>query len=249
MEEHGQQDEVLETQDQQEEEQPEAQVKSGVISRIGLLDLRGARSAEEFARIEEITRVGIILVQEDQMAHVTTIPMSRVGGVVPVPAGPDVKILSGQMELSGESLAAQGDENTILVLAGQLILTSPVTDLKPRLIVAGQLFVPRASESAIGSKLHYSSGQIFYYKGGTPRMMVGDNRINAGFLEMASEPLTLILVGDTKFTSDITVELLQQKVHDLILIGDVYAPARLHGALQYLASTKVGDLFDSEAAK
>ncbi|MFD1675908.1 hypothetical protein [Alicyclobacillus fodiniaquatilis] len=260
MEEHGQQNEVLETQAQQEEAQvqevetqedtqPEAQVKQGKIMNVGFLDLRGVRSAEEFSRIESIMNVGMILVQEDQMAYVGTVPMENVGGIVPVPVGPDVKILSGQMEISGESLAAQGDENTILVLAGQLILTSPVTALKSQLVVAGQLLAPRASESVIGAKLQYSAGQILYYKGGTPRMLVGNNTITADFLEMASDPLTLILIGDTRFTSEVTVDLLRNKVHDLVLIGNVHAPLRLHGALQYLASTKVGDLIDSEAAK
>ena len=230
-----------------ETQQPEVQngAHKGIIKNVGSLDLRHVRSPEEFARIEGLMNVGMILVSEDQMANIVTIPMTNVGVVVPVPVGPNVKILSGEIEVSGEVLSAH-DENTVLVIAGQVMVTSPVSQLRSSLVVAGQLIAPRVSEVAIGSKIQGLFGQVVYYKGSSPRQLIGDNTVSADYLKMAVEPMTLILVGNSRFAPDITADLLKEKVHDLILVGDVYAPSDLHGVIQYLASTKVGNLIDTD---
>lgn len=230
-----------------EEMAPEVQAEDsqGEISNMGSLDLRHLKGPEAFARIKEISNVGVILVYEDQVGNLARVPISNVGTILPVPTGPNVKLMSGQLELSGESLAAQS-EDTVLVLAGMVMITSPVETLRCQLVVAGQLLAPKVSEPLIASKLLSATGQVVFYRGTSVRTMVGDNTLTADFLDMVETPVTLLLVGDTRFAKDITVQMLKQKIEDLVLIGDVDAPVHLHGAIQFLASQVLGDMMDRD---
>jgi hypothetical protein len=70
---------------------------SGAISNVGVLDLTGMKSTEELAGIRSISRVGIVLVPETLMSGLLAVPMEKVGATVPVPAGENVKLVTGQM--------------------------------------------------------------------------------------------------------------------------------------------------------
>src|ERR671933_38100 len=97
----------------------------GVIENVGLLDLT-AMSAERLAQIDRIENVGLVLVPEG-----LTIPVEKisrnVGATVPIPHGARVKVFSGQATVGGDVFAGRdGDENTVLVVSGQIIVTSPI---------------------------------------------------------------------------------------------------------------------------
>jgi len=81
------------------------------IRNVALLDLTGAASGELLDRITRIKNVAAILVPESLMARLTAIPMENVAATVPIPDGKRVKVMSGQVMLSGEALAGSEDDD------------------------------------------------------------------------------------------------------------------------------------------
>src|SRR5438094_10166569 len=97
------------------------------IRDVALLDLTGAQAASALEGVTRISHVAAILVPESLVLRLTSIPMDRVAATIPVPDGRRTKVFTGQITLSGEALAnADGQDNDMLVIAGQLIVTSPV---------------------------------------------------------------------------------------------------------------------------
>src|SRR3712207_1855074 len=112
--------------------------QAGKIENVGALDLTGITSADELANITRIKNVGAILIRESLMGKLSSIPMENVGSVVPVPEGDNVRVQTGQIQMSGEALAG-GSEEDVLVVTGQLLITSPVQQVGYKdLIVSGQ---------------------------------------------------------------------------------------------------------------
>src|SRR5947209_906872 len=100
------------------------------IRNVALLDLTGAGAANALEGVTRISKVAAILVPESLLPKLTSIPMEKVAATVPIPDGRSVKVMTGQITMSGETLAAppaDGAEET-LVIIGQLVLTSPVTE-------------------------------------------------------------------------------------------------------------------------
>ena len=123
---------------------------SGGISNVGILDLTGMKSTEELAGIGSISRVGVVLVPESLMSGLLAVPMEKVGATGPVPTGEKVKLVTGQMKTTGEALANPGREEDVLVVAGQLLVTTPVERVGySEMIIAGQVYAPEGSEGAL----------------------------------------------------------------------------------------------------
>jgi hypothetical protein len=105
------------------------------ITRVALLDLTGANAEQALAGVTRIADVATILVSENLLARLSAIPMEHVATIVPVPSGGHVRVVTGQVLLSGEALAI------------------PESDADEVLIVAGQLVAPVGSETALGAGL------------------------------------------------------------------------------------------------
>jgi len=108
--------------------------------------------------------------------------MQNVAATVPVPDGKTVRVMSGQVTLSGEALAnANGPQDEVLVVAGQLIITTPVKHVGfAQLITMGQVLAPVGSETALGAGLSRMSGQVAYYpytEGAAVRVRIGTTRL------------------------------------------------------------------------
>jgi hypothetical protein len=123
-------------------------IGSGGISNVGIVDLTGMKSTEELAGIGSISRVGVVLVPESLMSGLLAVPMEKVGATVPT--GEKVKLVAGQMKTTGEALADPGREEDVLVVAGQLLVTTPVERVGySEMIIAGQVYAPEGSEGAL----------------------------------------------------------------------------------------------------
>jgi len=143
-------------------------IGSGGISNVGILGLTGMKSTEEVAGIGSISRVGVVLVPESLMSGLLAVPMEKVGATVPVPTGENVKLVTGQMKTTGEALADLGREEDVLVVAGQLLVSTPVERVGySEMIVAGQVYAPEGSEGALTTGISRLTGQVFYYSGKT----------------------------------------------------------------------------------
>lgn len=215
---------------------------AGEIKKMGILDLTGMKSAEQLQKTTRIEKVGTVLVPEDLMDSFMNISMEKVGTIVPVPRDQKYKIRTGQMELSPEMLAS-GDEDTRLILVGQGIMKKPVEKIGYcSLHLSGQFLFPRESQSVLEGSIDYTSGQLMYFKGSNPRIFTGDQKFSATFFEMIEEPMTMILVGTTTFAEDVTAELLQEKLEEIVMVGELVASEEVISVLQLLAEHCVGEM-------
>ena len=227
------------------EQQP---IYQGEIVNIGTLDLTSLRQPDELAGITRIVNVGAVLVAEPVYPALLRVSMKQVGAVVPVPVGEHVKVLAGQMSMRGETLTnSGGDPNATLIVAGQVLVTSPVERVGYKeLIVSGQLIAPVASEAALGAGITRLLGQVIYYTG-TPRLFVGEHAFFRAFFEWLDEPVTLILTGKFRFEEDTPADLLRQKVTSIILAGTIRAPRSILPMIQVLATENAGQILPLDA--
>lgn len=219
--------------------------KKGQISDVGLLDLRFAKTAEDLAYITSISDVGAILVPEHLTGVLAGIGMSDVGGIVAVPQDCKVNCLTGQISLSGASLAS-GDPDTILLVVGQGFITGPVTSVGYKEIRAfGQFFAPKEGQDLVSAKLAQMSGQIMYIPS-DPRIIMGSDQIGAEFLELLEKRVTLVVMGDLTFEPTATRDLVRAKIDEIVLMGKIVAQKELIPLLQVLTKTKMGEIVVSE---
>jgi len=221
---------------------------AGEIKKMGILDLTGMKSAEELKKTTRIEKVGTVLVPEDLMDTFMNISMEKVGTIVPVPRDQEYKIRTGQMELSPGMLAA-GDEDTRLILVGQGIMKEPVEEIGyGSLYLSGQFLFPRDSQPVLEDSIEHATGQLMYFRGSNPRIFTGEQKFSAAFFEMIEDPMTMILVGTTTFSDDVTAELLQEKVEEIVMVGEMVASEEIISVLQFLAEHCVGELKTHEEA-
>jgi hypothetical protein len=189
------------------------------IRNVALLDLTGAQSADALDGVTRIFNVATILVPESLLPKLSRIPMERVAATIPVADGRRARVMAGQITLSGEALAGSGDDlaNEMLVVAGQLVITSPITKVGYKeLIVLGQAVAPTGSETALGAALTRLSGKIVYYpysEGATTRLVSGDTLGGEALANLAGQPTDILLAsGLLVITSPITAIGFQQVV-------------------------------------
>lgn len=228
----------------------EANALKGKITHLGLLDLRNMRSIDELRNVTSIHLIGTILISDAFKGSLASIPMSHVGTIVSIPEGSKVRQLSGTLKIGGDFLEnAGGDSEEILVISGELFITSPFTKVGFKsLIITGQLYVPRGSEGALSSVISQMTGQIIYCKQLNYRVFTGNDRFDMDFFRYMKEPITMILMGDFVMESDVTVEIVQEKVSEIILMGRlVAANKKLVPLLLALTEEKMGEiLFEAQ---
>ena len=214
---------------------------SRVIQNVALLDLTGMKSPDDLAGIRGIRDVAIILVPESLQARLASIPIEDVAAIVPVPEGGNVKVQTGQVKLSGEALAnTGGGPDDVLILSGQTTITTPVHAVGyKQLIVVGQMFAPKGSESALGSGVTRLTGQIFYFSE-QARLINGEERFSREFFELLDAPISIFLNGSLRIEPGVTADLLKAKVSEIALNGEIVAPKALIPMLQILTIEKNG---------
>ncbi len=216
---------------------------TGEIRDMGLLDLSSAQTAEDLSGIVSIHGVGAIIVPEDLVPALMRIDMDGVGSVVPIPRGAKVSMMVGQTRLTGEALAA-GAEDTVLVVVGQLLITSQVLSVGYRsLHVVGQLLGPRGSESVLSPKISKLMGQTLWISFiENARFIAGNERISRDFLELLPRPTPLVVMGKLTFEPGISVSLVQEKIPEIVLMGKIQAAEELVPLLQVLTVEKHGEI-------
>ncbi len=215
--------------------------RAGHIEDVGFLDLRYARTEEDLAHIKSLEDVGLVLIPEHLAGYFARVRMEDVGVVVPVPQDCKVNCMTGQVRLTGEALAA-GDANTILLIAGQAFVSGEVTSVGYKEIrVYGQFFAPRESKSVVSAKITQLSGQNFFLPA-EARMVMGKQEINREFLELLPEPSAFVIMGEVTFNGDVSRELLQSKIPEIVLMGKIVAPKQLQPLLEVITKEKMGEI-------
>ena len=157
--------------------------------------------------------------------------------------GQEIKVLSGQVRLSGTMLAnPAGQPDDLLIAAGQVVVTGEVATLGyRRVIVAGQLAAPAASRDAIEPAVEIQ-GQVGWYAGADPRIFNSDTSLGPDFFRLLDQPVSLVAFGDLAIADGVTETMMRDKITGLVLFGDATAPPGLVGMLQVLATDAFGDI-------
>jgi hypothetical protein len=157
--------------------------------------------------------------------------------------GQDFKVLTGQVKLSGATLAnPAGQPDDVLLAAGQVIVTGPVTSVGyAQVIVTGQLVAPAASREVLEPRMQVH-GQSAWYRSDDPRVIVEDTRFGPDFFRLLDHPVSLVVLADLSIAPGVTEAMLLEKVADIILLSDLTAPADLVPALQVLATDAFGTI-------
>jgi hypothetical protein len=157
--------------------------------------------------------------------------------------GQDIKVFTGQVRLSGATLAnPAGDADDVLIVAGQVALTGPVSTVGyAQVIVAGQLIAPAASREALEPRLQVL-GQVAWTRSDQPRVINEDTEVGPDFFRLLDHPVSLALLGDLTIAAGVTEDMVREKVTDISLLGDLRAPAELVPVLQVLATDALGTI-------
>lgn len=161
--------------------------------------------------------------------------------------GQDVKVLTGQVRLSGASLAnPAGEPDDVLIAAGQVVVTGPVASVGyAQVVVAGQLIAPAASREVLEPRLQVQ-GQVVWARSDEPRVIMEDTEVGADFFRLLEHPVSLVLLGNLTIAAGVTEAMVAEKVTDIALLGDLSAPAELVPLLQVLAVDALGAIRASD---
>jgi hypothetical protein len=220
-------------------------MNQGRISSVPLLDFRHVKSADELEHITAISSVGAILISEDFQGIITKFKLNSVGGIVTVPKNAKLKIITGSLKLTGEFLEnTDGDPDEILLLVGELMITTPFKKVGFKSIIAtGEFLIPKGSEGVFGTSVSQLTGEVFYYNHVNARIFSGQDRFGKDFFSYMKQPLSMILKGDFIIEADVTPELLQEKVSEIVLMGNLQAEdKKLVPLLLALTSEKRGEI-------
>jgi hypothetical protein len=199
-------------------------------------------SPVERVGLHGILTVGAVVAPEGSQAALTPALLRTVGGVVYYPwvEGQAVKVFQGDTRVKGEILAnAGGGPDDIAIVAGSMVVTSPVASVGFRqIVVVGSLLAPEESELVLGPALTTVGSAVWYTA--PPRVFSGKDRFTAGFFELLGEPVTLVLNGSFELDPDVPAQLVKEHVATIVLNGKLTAAPALVPLLQVLAVHKQG---------
>ncbi|GAB2621818.1 hypothetical protein Aab01nite_77240 [Paractinoplanes abujensis] len=158
-------------------------------------------------------------------------------------SGPYVKMLSGQVRLTGAALANPAGEATdILIVAGQIIITGEVGSVGyGQIFAAGQIIAPEAAQAELETRME-AQGQLIWYRSGDPRVFYDDTELGPDYFRLLDHPVSLIVLGDLTLGAGVTPGLLRESVTDMVVLGDVHAPSAAVPAVQVLATDLYGEI-------
>ncbi|NIK76398.1 hypothetical protein FHS15_001523 [Paenibacillus castaneae] len=218
-----------------------------IIENMGVLELINMKP-EDLAGVSLIQNIGVLLVSETLNASLMNIQQRNIGMVITIPETTGkVKVLSGQLTLSGDVFANRsGSPDDILVIAGQAIISNTALEEKAigykEVIITGQLLAPKAMESQVVNAVSRLSGQIGYYTSDEPRMFMGEETFSKAFFELIDEKMAMVFIGRFEMDSDVDAATLKQKVSEIILLGELFAPKALIPLIQLLTVVKLGEI-------
>jgi len=167
------------------------------------------------------------------------------GGVsyYPYSEGQEIKVLSGQVRLSGAMLAnPAGGPDDMLIVAGQSVVTGAITAVGYRhVVIAGQLAAPAASRDTIEPRVQVQ-GQAGWYEDGDLRVFYADTSLGPDFFRLLDRPVSLVVFGDLMIADGVDEAVMRDKISGIVLFGDAFAPPGLVAVLQILATDVFGEI-------
>jgi len=193
----------------------------------------------------QVAVVGLVLAPRGSEAALGRVLGGGAGsvGYYKYTEGQDFKVFSGQVKLSGAMLAnPAGQADDVLIAAGQVIVTGPVTNVGyGQVVVAGQLIAPEASRELLEPRMQVT-GQSAWYRAGEPRIIMEDIRVGPDFFRLLDHPVSVVLLGDMTVAPGVTEDMVREKITDIVLLGDITAPPELVAVFQVLTTEAFGDI-------
>jgi hypothetical protein len=194
---------------------------------------------------QRISVIGSVLAPRGSEAALGPVLAGGAGGVLYYQhaEGQDFKMLSGQVKLSGAVLAnPAGQPEDILIAAGQVVVTGPVTTVGyAKAIIAGQIVAPEAGRDLLEPRIQ-ATGQVAWYRAAEPRILYEQTRLGPDFFRLLDQPVSLVVFSDLSIAPGVTETGLREKVSDIVLFADVTAPAELVPVLQALTTDAFGTI-------
>lgn len=194
---------------------------------------------------QRISVVGSVLAPRGSESALGSIMAGGTGSVAyyRYAEGQDIKVLSGQVKVSAATLAnSAGGADDVLIAAGQVVVSGPVTAVGyAQIIVAGQMVAPESSRDLIEQKAQVF-GQSAWYRGEKPWVVADDATVGPDFFRLLDNPISLVVLGDLTIADGVTEAAVHEKVTDVVLLGDIVAPADVVPVLQVLATESFGDI-------
>jgi len=208
-----------------------------VIGNANVLDIRET-TAETLAGIAKIGNVNILIHSRETAS---LIPKLNTGNInVSVEAPRDAQVVTGQVVINREYLAAQ-DHPPFLIVCGQVLVKPEVTaeDVKAGLaglVVVGQILCPEPVLGAIQSKTTQLVGQSTSYPA-SGRLIMGSLTVDETFLKGLEDGSKLVVLGSLRLPEVLPNELIEQKIAQIHVNGGI----RVHQANAELVQARLAN--------
>jgi hypothetical protein len=225
-------------------------IPSRRIKTAGVLDLRGV-PAEEVAKIESIEMAGVVLADEANRAALGKVKMNLAGTVAVVP--PDLRIIiQPELEVSKGMVEAMAPGQKLMIVGNVFFKPEVPAALAAErfedLRIVGILVVCEGVVGALFGKLEITGITVSLPNDvGNVVRAVGQAELTTGYLSRLADRTTYVSVGQTTIASDVTEELLGQKIVSYHNIGQTSGPVALISLLQSRCATNLGQFEVAEA--
>lgn len=164
----------------------------------------------------------------------------------PYREGQRIRQIVGNERRDGSVFA--GDGADLLLVAGQLVVTGPVTEIGiVQALVAGQAVLPRSAQALLGPVLEVN-GQAIWYGGENPRLLADGDVCDREFFELLDPGTPLVVLGDIRIADDVPPQLLREKVSEIASAGTITAPRALRSTLMLRTTEQQGHIVAAEEA-
>lgn len=194
---------------------------------------------------QRISVVGSVLAPRGSEAALGPALSGGVGavGYYPYVDGQDIRVLTGQVRLSGATLAnPAGAADDVLLALGQVVVTGPVSTVGyAQIAVAGQFVAPASTRALLEPRLRVQ-GQSVWTRSDEPRVIMDDTEFGPDFFRLLDSPISLVVLGDLTIAAGVTETMVLEKIADIALVGDLRTPAALVAALQVRCQDTLGSI-------
>jgi hypothetical protein len=138
-----------------------------------------------------------------------------------------------------EKLGIEGAKN-IGILDLRHATTEDIEKME-EMVNVGVIIVPEELVGKVSSKIKTNIGVIVPYVEGM-RIFTGETTFNAAMLEALDEPISFIHAGELTIDSDVTPELIKNKIKSFRNYGETLVPAAAYGALMAKCIENAGEI-------
>ena len=207
------------------------------MKNMPIADLRTVTTVEAAQAIEEMHNIALLILPEDAapevMNAIHAIPKKNVANVLTLPRDAKVNQMNGQSELTPAILK----QNCVLVLNGQTVVTEVCEECNASIIVNGQLVYPKKCAVNLAN----CNGQAMSFDYETYVGFNEDTTIDADMMELMEYKTFFLCNGDIRFTKDVSLDMLKEKLPCFLFNGDVACDKKIAAYLK-LHSSINGDL-------